>query len=158
MYGLVLLRVAIAKRDAAVADAELLAFVRLLLACTYFWSGLQKLHVLFGAVGLTALIAPLWPGFAELPDGARIALGCAIAASESAIGLALLFERTRRVAAGLAIAMHALLLLVLALGLGWNAVVWPWNAAMALFAACVAAPARGAARTSPVAALRCTRS
>lgn len=144
LYALVLLRVASASRDAAGASEELFGFVRLLLACTYLWSGLQKLHVLFGSVGMTAIVAPLWPGFAELSDATRSAVGFGVAAGESAIGIAFLFERTRRAAAALAIAMHGLLLLVLALGLSWNAVVWPWNAVMALYAAFVGAPARGA--------------
>jgi hypothetical protein len=131
LYGLLLLRIAWADGGQSVRTLE---FTRLLLACTYFWSGLQKLHVLFGQVGLTELVKPLWPGFEQLPDGLRIGLGLAIAAFESAIGIGLLVARTRTPAAWLAIAMHVLLLLVLAVGLQWNAVVWPWNLVLAALA------------------------
>jgi hypothetical protein len=143
LYGLILLRAATLSPRPLSIDARLADHVRVLLACSYFWSGLQKLHVLFGPVSLGSLVEPLLPDYAELPAPARIALGLVLAASESLIGVAFLFQRTRRIAALAVIAMHALLLLVLAVGLRWNPVVWPWNVAMAVLAWCVRAPTAG---------------
>lgn len=140
LYGLVLVRAATLSSSSESPDARMADHVRVLLACTYFWSGLQKLHVLFGTVSLGSLIEPLLPGYGELPAPVRVALGLALAAFESLIGVAFLFQRTRRVAALAAIAMHALLLLLLAVGLGWNPVVWPWNVAMAVLAWSVRSP------------------
>ena len=102
-----------------------------MVACTYFWSGLQKIAGDFSR--------DVFPWMAEpvaraLPAPLRHfvdVFGVAAPFTEAAIGIGLLFEPTRMAAAGGAIAMH---LFILA-GIGpWghntNNVVWPWNLVM----------------------------
>jgi hypothetical protein len=99
---------------------------RLVMICTYFWSGLQKangdfIHNVFpymtGSIGAVlnplAFMAPL---------------------IEVAIGVALLTRRFRTYAIYAAIAMHAFILLAIGpFGQSSNSVVWPWNIAMICF-------------------------
>ena len=99
---------------------------RLVIVCTYFWSGLQKtngdfIHNVFpymtGSMGTIlnplAFIAPL---------------------IEVAIGIGLLTRRFRTYAIYAAIAMHAFILLAIGpFGQDSNSVVWPWNIAMICF-------------------------
>jgi hypothetical protein len=99
---------------------------RLVMACTYFWSGLQKtngdfIHNVFpymtGSMGAIlnplAFLAPL---------------------IEVAIGVGLLTRRFRTYAIYAAIAMHAFILLAIGpFGQSSNNVVWPWNIAMICF-------------------------
>ncbi len=94
---------------------------RLIVACIYFWSGIQKInpgfiHETFGwmvgpmASFLPALAAPL---------------------IESAIGIGLLTRPFRNAAVGMAVAMHVFILASIGpLGHNLNRVVWPWNLAM----------------------------
>jgi len=99
---------------------------RLVMICTYFWSGLQKtngdfIHNVFpymtGSMGAIlnplAFLAPL---------------------IEVTIGIGLLTRRFRTYAIYAAIAMHAFILLAIGpFGQSSNSVVWPWNVAMICF-------------------------
>lgn len=107
---------------------------RWLLIWTYFYSGLQKVGHGFVNV-LASMIAPMIARFhwsnallsARVLRPAALVLGLA----ECISGLLLAFPRTRRPAVVCLILMHISLLLWLGpLALGWNSVVWPWNAAM----------------------------
>ncbi len=99
---------------------------RLVMVCTYFWSGLQKanldfVHNVFPfMMGAAAQYIPSWAGFfAPL--------------IEMAIGIGLL-TRFRTYAIYGAIAMHGFILLAIGpLGSNSNSVVWPWNIAMICF-------------------------
>jgi hypothetical protein len=108
---------------------------RLVVASLYLWSGLQKVNVTFARIVFPWLVEPLAP---VLPSGLipwLPATGIAAALVEVAIGIGLLTRRLRPAAVGAAVAMHAIVLLLLGpLGHGTNAVIWPWNVAMAILA------------------------
>jgi hypothetical protein len=107
-------------------NGETAAF-RWLLAGVYFWSGVGKITPYFAEDNF----AWFCEAFAWLrPFGQIAALGYAVALLEAAIGIGLLFAKTRRLAARAAIAFHALIVIFL-LRLDWNWVVIPWNLAMA---------------------------
>jgi len=107
---------------------------RLIVASIYFWSGLQKVNVLFVTELFPWLIEPVlkylpgeWHEYAQ-------DRGCEAAFLECAIGLGLLVWPLRPVAVVGAVAMHLLILFSLGpWGHEWNTVVWPWNVAMMVF-------------------------
>ena len=105
--------------------------LQLVLAATYFWSGISKLNPDFGQGVLPWAVAATGSR-ASLPVEWLAPLGMAVGVLEAAIGVGLLLPRARRAAAVAAAVMHGLLLLALGpLGHGWNPVVWPWNLGMA---------------------------
>jgi len=124
-------------RARAVAEERHAAWntCRLIVVCTYLWSGLQKLNSDFTGRVFDWLTEP---ATRFLP--ARVTpwvhlLGFTVPAIEAAIGVGLLVKRLRPAAVLSALAMHAWILLALGpLGRNYNAVVWPWNVAMALSA------------------------
>jgi hypothetical protein len=107
---------------------------RLIVAFTYFWSGLQKANASFVENVYPWLTEPL---LARLPSAAEPLLlpgAYAVAPAETAIGLGLLGRRTRKPAVVGAILMHAFILFVIGpFGHDFNSVVWPWNVAMVAF-------------------------
>jgi hypothetical protein len=107
---------------------------RLIIACTYFWSGLQKLNWNFAHDAFPWLMAPL---LKHLPESCHQFIGgsaWAAAITECAIGLGLLVWPLRPLAVIGALGMHLLILYCMGpLGRGWNTVVWPWNVAMVVF-------------------------
>jgi hypothetical protein len=106
---------------------------RLIVACTYLWSGLQKLNASFVEDVFPWLVEPLvapLPGFLE---ELIHPLGIAIPFIEASIGVGLL-TRFRNAAVILALGMHVFILLCIGpFGHDWNTVVWPWNVAMMAF-------------------------
>lgn len=104
---------------------------RLILACIYFWSGLQKINASF-----MTLIAPwlLEPVLNLLPQSLGSLLPKSIPAIpfvEMSIGAGLLFRPTRVFAVAGGIGMHCFILYSIGpFGHRWNNVVWPWNFAM----------------------------
>ena len=91
----------------------------LIVACTYFWSGIQKLNMAFGN--------EVFPWLVSSSVGAPM-VGLAAALLECAIGMLLLKPRTRTVALAGAAGLHLFILVLLGpLGHNFNAVVWPWN-------------------------------
>jgi hypothetical protein len=104
---------------------------RLILAATYFWSGLHKLNAAFPNEGFAFLLAGILP---PLPKDAYLAGGLAAALFETAIGLGLLTRRLRSAAVIGAVAMHAFVLVCIGpWALDYNPIIWPWNIAMAGF-------------------------
>jgi hypothetical protein len=107
---------------------------RLIIACTYFWSGLQKLNWNFAHADFPWLMAPL---LKHLPESCHQFLDgspWAAALTECAIGLGLLVWPLRPLAVVGALSMHLLILYCLGpWGHRWNTVVWPWNVAMMVF-------------------------
>lgn len=104
---------------------------RLVVAGTYFWSGLQKFNVSFATDVFPWLVEPLVPS--ALRDLARTG-ALLVPVLETAIGAGLLVPGYRRLAVLLALGMHAVILYCLGpLGHNWNTVVWPWNVAMMAF-------------------------
>ncbi len=129
-YLAFLVAVGIARRD-----DDALNPCRLVLAATYFWSGLQKVNVSFVTDVYPWLIGPvqrlLPEGLAAWLDGQ----GYVVAAGECGLGLALVVPRLRAVAVPLVVVMHAGLLYCLGpTGHDWNTVVWPWNTALPVLA------------------------
>lgn len=123
------------KKDAAGNEKDvILATLRLIIAGTYFWSGLTKVNLGFFGGVFPWLMEP-FVGF--LPDSIELfvyAFGIAVPWLEMGIGVGLLVKRYRKVAASLAIAMHLFILLAIGpLGHSWGSVVWPWNIAMIAF-------------------------
>lgn len=104
---------------------------RLIVATTYFWTGIQKLNVTF--------VRETWPEMASFLPSFWLSvvnhvppyLIMAIPLVEIVIGLGLFMPRFRNRAVLLATATHFAILTVLVLT-GENIVVWPWNAAMLL--------------------------
>jgi uncharacterized membrane protein YphA (DoxX/SURF4 family) len=109
-------------RNEAVVNAN-----RFIMAVIYFWSGVSKANYQY-----MVLQPPLYlsSSIHWLPT-MRLAL--VIPFVEMAMGIGLLFGRTRRWAMIAAVLMHILILLAFGpLGEAHNPVVWPWNIAMIL--------------------------
>jgi len=101
----------------------------LIMASTYFWSGVQKLNASF--------LKETWPqvsarAISFFPAAASLirTSGFIVPVVEIAIGIGLLTRRFRNGAVIVALGAH-LLVLVLLISSGENTVVWPWNVAMA---------------------------
>jgi hypothetical protein len=130
-YVLMLLAIALAgnKREIDARNA-----CRLIVAATYFWSGLAKLNPNFIDNFFPALVIPVVgakPGPAQwvIHD-----LGFVAPLFECALGVGLLMRRFRNAAVCGAIAMHVFILIALGpWGRNFNAVIWPWNLAMIAF-------------------------
>jgi hypothetical protein len=103
------------------------------LVALWFWAGLHKLlSPTFRHETARWLLAGLLPH-----ASARAGLIAAYAVALGELGLALLAlaPRTRRVAAGCAVALHAGILIALSpLGRNINPGIWPWNVALPLAA------------------------
>ncbi len=100
-----------------------------LLAAVYAWGGLNKITPYFAEDN--------FPWFCEAfawtkPLGAYPVVGYAVAVAELLLAPGLLWKTSRRIFRWLALGFHACIVLALSpLGLDWNAVVIPWNIAMA---------------------------
>jgi hypothetical protein len=109
---------------------------RAVLVGLYFWSGVQKLNATF--------MTHLFPWLVEPAAGVlpaalqRVLLGgwMVVPILEILVGLGLLVPRLRNAAVAGAVVIHVVVLGLLGpLGHASNAVVWPWNVAMAALAA-----------------------
>lgn len=107
-----------------------LPILQVVVAMFYFWGGVQKLNYSFCHDVVPQLLTPL-RNFLTLTETQTSALGVGVASVETFVGCGLLIRRTRNLCVGLALAMHATLL-VLLIAKGLNSVVWPWNAALML--------------------------
>jgi hypothetical protein len=130
-YGFMLAALAVA-RD---TDDALGAW-RAVLAGLYLWSGIQKLNFTFMTNIFPWLVEPLT---SVLPAGLqRVVLGgwMVVPVLEIAVAVGLLVPRLRKAAVPVAVAIHVVVLGLLGpLAHATNAVVWPWNAAMAALVA-----------------------
>jgi hypothetical protein len=107
---------------------NLLNICRLIVGCTYFYSGLQKLNSHFAVNGFPTLLGPL---ASHLP---MLHLwGWVVAAIEASVGIGLLTRKYRNLAVLGGVSMHCFILYTCAVVLDWNSVVWPWNVAMIAF-------------------------
>ena len=108
------------------AEAKLLG--RMHLAALWFFSGFHKI-ISPGYYGM--FTAFLWPQLA--PTGSEAGgpwMAGFVAAVEMLLGLLVLVPRSRRIAAWLALALHAGVLAAL-VRIDWNVAIWPWNVALA---------------------------
>jgi hypothetical protein len=130
-YVVMLCALAVA-RDAG----DTLAAWRAVLVALYLWSGVQKLNATFMTHLFPWLVEPV---AAVLPAPLhRVLLGgwMTVPILEILVGFGLLVPRLRNAALAGAVAIHVVVLGLLGpLGHASNAVVWPWNAAMAVLAA-----------------------
>ncbi len=107
---------------------------RLIVVSLYFWSGIQKMNVLFLQEVFPWMLEPFSRHWPESLKQLVNLTGYAVPFIETAIGLGLLTRRFRPISLGLAIAMHLFILLCIGpLGHGVNSVIWPWNLAMIAF-------------------------
>jgi hypothetical protein len=96
----------------------------------YFWSGAHKLNPMFVTDTLPYLLQPIVGG--AFPREWSHVLGVGVAIIEATLGLGLVFRWPRRLSTAGLIGMHLLVLLLLGpAGHNDNAVIWPWNIALA---------------------------
>jgi hypothetical protein len=119
------------KEDAAGREA-LLNTCRLIVACVYFWSGLQKLNFSFVQETLPFLLRPYARLLPESFGAAGQSLGLLVPLVEVSIGVGLLTRKFRDAAVVSSLVAHALIL-ALFVPVGRNTVIWPWNVAMPIF-------------------------
>ena len=105
---------------------------RLIIVCTYFWSGVQKLNVNFINETWLDLSSGVLRVLPEALKGLPPSLMLIIPMLEICTALGLLTRRFRNAAVILALTTHTMILALLVAS-GENLVVWPWNVAMALF-------------------------
>ena len=80
---------------------------------------------------------------ADAPTWLQGNAGFVVIVAEASLGVLALFPRTRKLVGVLACLVHLNILFVLSpWGRDWNAVVWPWNAALAVSGFCLIAPWR----------------
>lgn len=115
-----------------VGQETVLNTLRIMLAGIYFYSGLQKFNPIFMEGMFPKITQSIVPEYwlPVLPIFAFL-----VSIIEMAIGVGLLFRKTRKLALLGVLAMLGFVLLTLGpFGNNWNAVVWPWNIAFASFA------------------------
>jgi hypothetical protein len=106
---------------------------RLIVACTYIFSGLQKVNLNFIDNDFPWIVSPITN---LLPSTAGLfhLVGMTAPVVQIAFGVGLLTNRLRRASLLAAIAMHVFILAMFGpAGLDWNNIIWPWTAAMAVF-------------------------
>jgi hypothetical protein len=130
-YILMLLALALGGED---TPGPVLNTCCLILAATYFWSGLAKLNPRFITGVFPHLVDPFLGTNSSFAQWTASHLWFTAPLFECAAGIGLLTRRSRPVALVCAIAMHVFILIAIGpLGHGFNAVVWPWNLAMIAF-------------------------
>jgi hypothetical protein len=110
-----------------------LNLARLIVACTYIFSGLQKVNLNFMESDFPWMVQPisnLFPPAASLLH----VFGMIVPFVQVAFGVGLLTKRFRSASLIVAIMMHVFVLTMFGpLGLDRNSIIWPWTAAMAVF-------------------------
>lgn len=97
----------------------------LILAVSYFWSGVQKTNYFF-STEMFPWLADFTGQTSFLQEHAQF--GFTVGIVEALAGLALLFKRTRKPAAVTILVVHLFIMISLGpFGHDWNRVVWPWN-------------------------------
>jgi hypothetical protein len=105
---------------------------RLIVAATYFWSGVQKINHSFAAEIMPALLSPYLRHLPRAFGALLVVMAVAAPLVEVCAGVGLLMRRTRRAACLLALSTN-IVALALLVPVGANAIVWSWNAAMVAF-------------------------
>lgn len=113
---------------------KVLNTIRLIMASIYFYSGLQKINVLFIGGVFPWMISPIISYFPPSIQNLAISTGIFVPFIEIGIGVGLLTKKYRRYAVYFAVFTHLFILFLLSpLVKNWNSVVWPWNIAMIFF-------------------------
>jgi hypothetical protein len=127
-YMLMLIAVGFCSRSTALNTC------RLVVVCTYFWSGLQKANPDFVRNGFPFMMEPVTQLLPSSLAGIMNSMGFIAPVVELAIGVGLLTRPFRTYAIYAAFGMHAFILLAIGpFGHSANSVVWPWNVAMVCF-------------------------
>jgi len=124
------------KLDSPEIKKSVLTGVLIVVAGIYLWSGLQKFNLnfiretfpwLLSATGID-LIVP-----AGDPTPTINYLLFLVAIGETALGLMIIFKRTRKIGMIGTLIMHLFILFSVGpLGHNWNQIVWPWNVSQML--------------------------
>lgn len=94
----------------------------------YLWSGIHKLNYSYLHETFEWMTGPAFEIFPFLESLSLPALATLSAITEIGAALSLAFQSTRKYGAGILIAMHILILLMIGpLGLNHNSIIWPWN-------------------------------
>ncbi len=101
---------------------------RLIIAGTYFYSGLQKMNPRFALTGIPSMLGSLGDHLPLLHIWGWVA-----ACVELSIGIGLLTRKYRNFAVVCGLLMHLFILFTFSIVMNWNTVVWPWNVAMMAF-------------------------
>lgn len=113
---------------------RILNICRIIIACIYFWSGLQTANASFILGVYPWFVSPLTKFMPNLMGGFTESLGFLPPLMEMAIGICLLTRRFRNFAVAAAVGMHLFILFSLGpFGHNWNNIIWPWNIAMICF-------------------------
>jgi hypothetical protein len=108
------------------AQRDSLNICRLIMGCTYFYSGMQKFNLRFVSEGMPWVLNTLHLHIPKLGY-----VGWVAAAVEVSIGLSLMTRRFRLIGIVNGIIMHIFILFSFGpWGRDWNSVVWPWNVVM----------------------------
>lgn len=114
--------------------SKVLNIARLIIICTYFWSGLQKLNFGFISGVFPWFIDPLIRFLPQNLQDISYFSGFFIPFVEMGMGIGLLFARTRNLTVLIAIGMHLSILCALGpFGHNWGIAIWPWNIIMIVF-------------------------
>lgn len=135
MYVFLLAALALFSWDRAdtAGQRSTLNIARLIVACTYIFSGLQKTNLNFIDNDFPWIVSPITHLVPASAKPLRI-FAILVPPVQVAFGIGLLTNRFRRVSLVVAVSMHIFILAMFGpFGLDWNDVVWPWTAAMAVF-------------------------
>jgi hypothetical protein len=135
LYGFLLATLALFSWDSGdtTGARNALNIARLILACTYIFSGLQKANANFMHDDFRWIVSPITRVVPAAADPLQ-AFAVAVPFVQVAFGVGLLSRRFRRISLVAAVCMHAFILAMFGpLGLDWNRIIWPWTAAMAVF-------------------------
>jgi uncharacterized membrane protein YphA (DoxX/SURF4 family) len=132
-YSALLLVIALYSGNGVDGERRALGVARLIVACTYIYSGLQKINLNFMENDFPWIVEPITSNFPSA-IGLLHGFGIVVPFLQLAFGIGLLTRRYRRISLILAVAMHVFILAMFGpAGLNWNNIVWPWTAAMAIF-------------------------
>jgi uncharacterized membrane protein YphA (DoxX/SURF4 family) len=135
LYGFLLATLALFSWDSRdiAGRRSALNIARLILACTYVFSGLQKTNLTFVDYDFAWIVSPITSLVPSATEPLHV-FAFLVPLVQVAFGIGLLTNRFRRVSLLAAVAMHVFILAMFGpLGLDWNNIVWPWTAAMAVF-------------------------
>jgi hypothetical protein len=105
------------------------ALARAHLIALWFYSGFHKLDCPYFYTGDAHwLVTSFFPG---ANVGISTAVGVSLALAEISLAVCAVLPRMRSVAAWMGYFFHLTIVVTLALGLGWDEAVWPWNLALA---------------------------
>jgi uncharacterized membrane protein YphA (DoxX/SURF4 family) len=130
MYALMLIPFTFAKKP---SEEQLQAFFRLLLIAVYIWSGVHKIHPNFVNTTFENIINTYLPFVDKELLKAYFFIGYLAPIYEIAVGIFLFIPSMRKVGIVMVLMLHTFIICYLSpIGIDYNAIVIPWNVAMAI--------------------------